>query len=581
MMKQVEEDPDLMNNYFKAVQNKQKLIDFDKTDIARKNVYDGDTDWYELKNDVWQDDNLRNEALKNMMQLEDEEEFARKNDITEIDFITGEVTQKAITIDYKAQQQKVDQLIKEGVPPDSSGANDGGDSKGKVVENLKADKRMKKKEKQLMAGLKESYKDQMKKLAYKEVQKWKNPLASSKINHDDCYDNFKKALNVIGNRKVGLPEDNFDKAMYFLEKDDINCLSMWQPWASLVVHGIKRFEGRHWDTDFRGPLWIHAGSKQMSDEDIKAVEDQYRRLFGEDNLPDFPTSYPTGCLLGVVDLQDVITQETFKEYVPKKYIAESTSPHIFVVRNPRKLMTTIRLPGQKGVFQITEDLAESAIRNLKRVPTIWLPYFAENLPKNEAIEDQAAIDEESSEEIVQRDPSFKKVTSLTSIILLETIKPEEKIYKFLALFENQFAKVMEKSKEKMVLANFDEYVEGRDIMIEQMKFILQDIHEEEIDEDVLEGMMPECMVAYTVKQKSSKFDFRDNFKFLFCFGRSCELKYDGSKEVIIKNNLALTGLKAGGPMYLSFSRVLKTKKKGKFSPFPDKLKCDALLIGFY
>ncbi len=34
---------------------------------------------------------------------------------------------------------------------------------------------------------------------------------------------------------------------------------MWQPYASLVVEGVKRFEGRDWYTDYRGPLWIHAG----------------------------------------------------------------------------------------------------------------------------------------------------------------------------------------------------------------------------------------------------------------------------------------------------------------------------------
>lgn len=41
--------------------------------------------------------------------------------------------------------------------------------------------------------------------------------------------------------------------------DKMICLTMHQPWASLLVHGIKRVEGRGWNTDFRGRLWIHAG----------------------------------------------------------------------------------------------------------------------------------------------------------------------------------------------------------------------------------------------------------------------------------------------------------------------------------
>ena len=43
--------------------------------------------------------------------------------------------------------------------------------------------------------------------------------------------------------------------------DKMICLTMHQPWASLLVHGIKRVEGRGWNTDFRGRLWIHAGKR--------------------------------------------------------------------------------------------------------------------------------------------------------------------------------------------------------------------------------------------------------------------------------------------------------------------------------
>lgn len=30
------------------------------------------------------------------------------------------------------------------------------------------------------------------------------------------------------------------------------CLSMHQPWASLLVYGLKRIEGRGWPSDHRG-----------------------------------------------------------------------------------------------------------------------------------------------------------------------------------------------------------------------------------------------------------------------------------------------------------------------------------------
>jgi hypothetical protein len=35
-------------------------------------------------------------------------------------------------------------------------------------------------------------------------------------------------------------------------------LSLKQPWAALVVHGLKTLEIRRWATAYRGPLLIHA-----------------------------------------------------------------------------------------------------------------------------------------------------------------------------------------------------------------------------------------------------------------------------------------------------------------------------------
>ncbi|MBP0020973.1 MAG: ASCH domain-containing protein, partial [Cyanobacteria bacterium SBLK] len=29
-------------------------------------------------------------------------------------------------------------------------------------------------------------------------------------------------------------------------------ISLWQPWASLIAMGRKKFETRHWSTDYRG-----------------------------------------------------------------------------------------------------------------------------------------------------------------------------------------------------------------------------------------------------------------------------------------------------------------------------------------
>jgi hypothetical protein len=157
-------------------------------------------------------------------------------------------------------------------------------------------------------------------------------LGSKKVQHDDCYDQFLQAIETK-TKPVEIDPKDYDKFSYKLTARDTKCLSMWQPWASLVIWGFKRFEGRAWDSTFRGPLWIQAGSKVPSDEEVRQVEEQYRNLYRDvPNMPPFPDRYPTGCLLGVVDLQDVTTNDLYKEHVPKRYTKESNSEYLFVCR---------------------------------------------------------------------------------------------------------------------------------------------------------------------------------------------------------------------------------------------------------
>ncbi len=48
----------------------------------------------------------------------------------------------------------------------------------------------------------------------------------------------------------------------------VRCLSLWEPWASLMACGAKFVETRGWDTKVRGEVWIHAAK---SKEGLKIV----------------------------------------------------------------------------------------------------------------------------------------------------------------------------------------------------------------------------------------------------------------------------------------------------------------------
>ncbi len=74
-------------------------------------------------------------------------------------------------------------------------------------------------------------------------------------------------------------------------------LSLLQPWATLVVMGVKQIETRAWSTAYRGPLLIHA-SKGKAGE-IFANEPPFKKY-----IPQFK-QLPFGYIIGKVILTDV------------------------------------------------------------------------------------------------------------------------------------------------------------------------------------------------------------------------------------------------------------------------------------
>ncbi len=43
----------------------------------------------------------------------------------------------------------------------------------------------------------------------------------------------------------------------------MKAITIWQPWASLIACGAKKFETRSWATNYRGPIAIHVAKKDV------------------------------------------------------------------------------------------------------------------------------------------------------------------------------------------------------------------------------------------------------------------------------------------------------------------------------
>ncbi|XP_032089409.1 activating signal cointegrator 1-like [Thamnophis elegans] len=141
------------------------------------------------------------------------------------------------------------------------------------------------------------------------------------------------------------------------------CLSLHQPWASLLVKGIKRVEGRIWYTSHRGRLWIAATAKRPTPQEISELEATYRVLLQEDL--EFPEDYPSGCLLGCVDLIDCLSQEQFQEQYPQ-LSQESASPFVFICSNPQEMVIKFPIKGKHKLWKLDSKIHQGAKKGLMK-----------------------------------------------------------------------------------------------------------------------------------------------------------------------------------------------------------------------
>lgn len=149
------------------------------------------------------------------------------------------------------------------------------------------------------------------------------------------------------------------------------CLTMHQPWASLLVYGIKRIEGRAWPAPIRGRLWIHAAGKVPEPETIKAMEDFYREIYAMNGVTDikFPEHYPVSRLLGCVDVVGCVTCEELVnwEAMPASVRLEGQTAFCWVCEQPQRLIVPFEMRGFQGVYNLERKIYEGAVRGLSSV----------------------------------------------------------------------------------------------------------------------------------------------------------------------------------------------------------------------
>ena len=276
--------------YNRAVAHKEKLLEYDRTEIHRSKVLDDESDYFQ--NTRWLSKDEKEVVHKKADERADAMHQSRLKSKVTLDFAGRKIVEDTSS----ALHSEMGVIYDDQVNPDNS------------VRRLSCD-------------FEPLFIDQPQMPLHQPSQHFNTP--KSELNQ-------KKA--AIRNQ---------DKAFKLL-RDEGMCLTMHQPWASLLVAGIKKIEGRSWYSSHRGRLWIHAAGKQAGTAEIQAVEEQYREIRGHDL--EFPEYYPSSAIIGCVFVEDVVPSYENEE--------ENSSEYLFICKDAVALPVPITSKGQHKVWKL-------------------------------------------------------------------------------------------------------------------------------------------------------------------------------------------------------------------------------------
>jgi len=127
----------------------------------------------------------------------------------------------------------------------------------------------------------------------------------------------------------------------------MKALSIRQPWADLIMLGVKNVENRTWSTKHTGPLLIHA-PKTIDENALKrgVILNALGVRRAEDYRP------VTGAILGEVTVQGCVEMSTPEGLNMRKTNKWYSGPFGFVLSDPQLWDPPVPCPGKQGLFDV-------------------------------------------------------------------------------------------------------------------------------------------------------------------------------------------------------------------------------------
>ncbi|XP_071512017.1 activating signal cointegrator 1-like [Diadema antillarum] len=306
----------------KAIAHKERLIEYDKTSERRTQVMDDQSDYFSSDSNQWLSGKEKGDLRRREDELREQRHGSRLQKKFTLDFAGRKVVEQEGGEMYNRQ----DEVVQRVTFGNKTGDREASREPDTTILNP---------------------------TIVREPPKFVSSIPSGGLRSSSSSATDTKTASR-GNPRVQ------DRELMEMS-DEGRCLSMHQPWASLLVAGIKMHEGRTWYSPHRGRLWIAAAAKDPEQEQIDTAKAAYRHLSSDDLQ--FPEHFPVGCLLGCVDVVDCLSQEDYREKYPK---GESASPFVFICENPQELLIKFQVKGKHKIWRLDGQMHKAAKQGLRQ-----------------------------------------------------------------------------------------------------------------------------------------------------------------------------------------------------------------------
>lgn len=127
-------------------------------------------------------------------------------------------------------------------------------------------------------------------------------------------------------------------------------ITVRNPWAWAILHGGKNVENRSWTTDYRGPIYIHAGLADPAESDLR--NPAVARVAEQLGAAGLPVVFKPGYILGTVELTGVHHASDCRHPGSGLFCSEwaFAGNYHWVLSNPRPLTCPFPETGKQGLW---------------------------------------------------------------------------------------------------------------------------------------------------------------------------------------------------------------------------------------